>query len=1158
MKNFNKKLIREDCISHFVKLLTIMRLTVILILVSAFGLFASETYAQSKRLTLKMENAKVEDVLATIQKQSEFYFFIYSEKVIDADRKVSVNLKNQNIDTVLQEVFAGTNVAYMINDRLIVLSTPEVLGAVNPVVVQQQRSVSGKVTDERDQPLPGVTIVVKGTTQGTVTGMDGNYTITNIPEDATLVFSFVGMRTQEVAVGTQTNINISMAEEIFGIEEVVAVGYGVQKKVNLTGSISTVSSAELENRSVGNLAQALQGIVPNMQIKTTDGGRPGSNLSWQIRGAGTLGNASASSAPLFIIDGVTGDPNFLNPEDIENISVLKDAAASAIYGSRAPFGVVIITTKKGKSEQMKVNFSSNFSWRSQTVTLKPMGSLDYVNYTNLGYTNRGAAVPYDQSYIDAIKYHIEHPDSPTDIVNPSNPAAYYQHVGTDVDWWALTYRDGAPSQNYNVSANGGSKSVTYYFSLGYLNQEGQYRYGDDKFNRYSGLLNLHADATKWLEIGFKSQIMRRVKDTPNSKAMDWMQMSAFRAWPIISLKEENGHYEYFGSGIQLATEGGRLNDVADSFNNTLSFTVKPFKGMRLNGDITFNSSDNSITENTKVAYTYDALGNIKGTQQHGDKSEIRERIGLTKFYSINVYADYLTSINKHNFQILGGYQQENYYNYQLNAYNYDLISENVLSLNVATGENFTVSDYKGEWATQGIFGRFNYNYDEKYLFEVNGRYDGSSRFPRDFRWGFFPSASVGYVVSKEQFFTPLYGAIDFLKFRASYGRLGNTNVDLYYSASMTKGITNYLQADGTFLEFFSIPGLGNYNLTWEKPTTLNLAVDINFLKNRLQTSFDWYNRITYDMVGPSEPVASVMGTAVPQSNNTELKGQGWELSLNYKDSFTKDFRFQAGFNISRHRETITKYYNPTGLLTAPYEGQVLGTIWGYETVGFINDEETLNTMADQTFINGRWGLGDIQYKDQNDDGKINKGETTLDDHGDLVIIGNSIPAFEYNFNIGIEFKDFDLRTFFVGIGHTDWWPAGGEGYRSAYGVNLFFGTSANMFNHSNLKDHLDHWTPENTDAYYARPLIGTNEGMKNYQPQSRYLQNRAFLRMRNVQLGYTIPSKITQRALIQNARFYLDGENLLTFTKLRIYDPESPGYIYPVQKAISVGVKLTF
>jgi hypothetical protein len=387
---------------------------------------------------------------------------------------------------------------------------------------------------------------------------------------------------------------------------------------------------------------------------------------------------------------------------------------------------------------------------------------------------------------------------------------------------------------------------------------------------------------------------------------------------------------------------------------------------------------------------------------------------------------------------------------------------------------------------------------------------------------------------------------------------------------MSKSQTDYIGPDGIFLIYVRTPGLGNYNLTWEKPTTINFGVDVGVLNNKLQGSFDWYRRNTIDMIGPSEPVAKVLGVSVPVSNNTEMKGTGWELSLNYK-GVINDFNYGANVNVSHHREVVTKYYNPEGLFNSFYEGKEIGEIWGFETVGIINDEETLNNMADQSLFSKTWGLGDIQYKDQltvdtdNDgipdagDGKITRGSQTLEDPGDYVRIGNETPDFYYNFTLSCEYKRFDLRLFFNGIGHADWWPGEGQGERSLDTDNVFFGSSNNYYNHATLVDHLDYWTPENQDAYYPRALVGNrNVSARNKQVQTRYLQNRAYIRLKNIQMGYTLPKNLTESYLIQSARIYISGENLFTYTKLKIFDPETPGLIYPLQKIFAAGIKVTF
>jgi TonB-linked SusC/RagA family outer membrane protein len=593
--------------------------------------------------------------------------------------------------------------------------------------------------------------VVKGTTIGSISDVNGNFRI-EVPVDAeVIVCTYVGMKTQEINIVGLRNFDIVMEQEAIGIEEVVAIGYGTQKRINLTGAVSTVSSEELADRPVASVAEALQGVVPNLNISTTDGGRPGSDLEWNIRGIGTIGGGQAS--PLILIDGVPGNVNNLNPADIENISVLKDAAASAIYGSRAPYGVVIITTKKGKTNQMKVTFNSNLAGRIPTQMIKPMGSLDLIKYYNESSANIGAAPFFPQAHIDALMYAIENPGSPNKTINPTDPSRYQYNVAVDEDWWGATYKNLALAQNYNINVSGGSENVTYYASFGTFDQDGLYKIGDDNFKRYTGLLNLNAEVTKWLEFGYRINASRRNFNRPVSHSE--MQYAAFREWPINPVKEPTGYYSANARGLNIAEDGGRKSDITDAFDNTLSFIFKPVGNFNIKGDLTLNTYNQRYDQNDKIVNRYDALGNIFGAQSGATTTGIRKERSVNKFYSANIYADYTKQVADHNFYVLAGYQQE-YNNWErLTGSRNDLLAQDLPSLRTATGSNIILLDDENEWATQGYFGRFTYNYREKYLFEVNGRYDGSSRFPKDLRWGFFPSGSVGYIISRESFFNPL-------------------------------------------------------------------------------------------------------------------------------------------------------------------------------------------------------------------------------------------------------------------------------------------------------------------------------------------------------------------------------------------------------------------
>jgi TonB-linked SusC/RagA family outer membrane protein len=572
------------------KTIRIMRIAVFLMLLAVLQTLANESYSQKTKLTLEFSSAKLTEVLDEIENQTEFYF-LFNEKLVDTNREVNLSMKNQKIEDILTTLFAGTDIVYTITDRKIILA-PSFLTEVQ----QPQHTISGKVRGTSGESLPGVTVSVKGKTQGTVTDANGNYSLSNVSPDAVLVFSFVGMRSQEVPISGKTTVNVLLTEEIIGVREVVVVGYGTQEKINVTGSISAVSAKDLQTRPVTSVAEALQGLVPNLQISTTNGGTPGSPFSWEIRGIGSIGGAD--DRPLILIDGVEGNPNYLNPDDIESVSVLKDAAASAIYGSRAPFGVIIITTKKGKSEQMKLSFSSNVSSRVPTKMLNTMGSLDFMKYLNEGAANLGNAPQFDQAWIDSVQWNVNHPEIYRPYLkSPTNPNEWFRPVGVDIDWFGATYKHSALAQNYNVNASGGSKTVNYYVSLGYFDQEGLFRYGNDVYKRYTGLVNLNMDATKWLEIGIKLKISRGLTDSPNAPALE---TDVYESWPIYPIFDANGHFSRIAGSFVLQDQGGRKKTVTDMFNNMLTFVIKPYSGFRLSGDATFNLSNTLYRENQKV------------------------------------------------------------------------------------------------------------------------------------------------------------------------------------------------------------------------------------------------------------------------------------------------------------------------------------------------------------------------------------------------------------------------------------------------------------------------------------------------------------------------------------------------------------------------------
>lgn len=1060
-------------------------------------------------------------------------------------------------------------------------------------IAQQDIQVTGKVTGKDGESLPGVNVLEKGTSNGTITDVQGEYSL-DVDDDAVLVFSYVGYEKKEVNVNGRSTINVEIEPEVTGLDEVVVVGYAVKKKENLTGSVATVSNEEIESRPVTGLAEALNGVVSNLEISPSggDGGKPGAKSSYQLRGVGTIGDAS--SEPLFIIDGVEGDPDLINPNDIASISVLKDAAAASIYGAKASYGAIIITTKQGEKGEAKINFSVNRSWRDPFLPRKRLGSLDHMEYWQEADLNEDGEIHSLQGYpdelIQKLKERMEdpsaHPIMPRD---PDDTTGWFAHHGLAIneDWFHAIYNRMAPTQDYNLSISGGGENTSYYFSGGFMDQDGLYNFDADHYKRYSFLGKFSGDVTEWLNLSYRMQYVRR--DVLFGPERRYRARTVNIVKPNEPVQDEYGHYRHMLNTMYYNAQGD--NDIEDNFNNTFTININPFEGLNLIGDLTFNRSAYDDMEYESKRPDFDANNNPKAPS---GSSEIKKEKETIKFYDIDIHGTYNKTFGLHSFNLLAGYQQQYTYSSKLFASRNERMSSDIYSIVTATGSDFETTDEDKELATLSYFGRFNYAFNDKYLLEANLRYDGNSRFAEGYRWGLFPSASVGYIISRESFFQPLTGVVNFFKIRGSYGKLGNMRARYWYyseNATMSRLVPDkpWLTIDGQTVEYMSAPELSMRSLTWEKPITTNLGTDINFFNNKLQTSFDWYTRTTKDMVGPPNPLPSILGVSeLPQENNTELKSQGWELTVIHKNSFG-DFKYTVSAGVAKHEETVTKYnadyrqipdiwdaVGGSGNMHY-YEGMKLGEIWGYTTVGFIEDSSTLQMInegpggehSQHEIHEGEWGFGDIQYADLNGDSVVSPGEKTLDDPGDLRVIGNETPDFSFNFSLGAQWKGFDIRTSWVGEGPSEWLPGMRDGYPAKFQINMvkmkFWGSSYNDSELPAFETHKDHWTPDNPDAYWPRPhfahsLATTDRksAFRNTQVQTRYLQNGAYLKLRNIQIGYSLPEKWLERVGFSRARIYVSGENLLTITNLRIFDPEDKGMAYPLQKVYSAGLNVQF
>lgn len=1026
--------------------------------------------------------------------------------------------------------------------------------------------ISGKVTSEGGETIPGVNVIVKGTTIGTVSDVDGNYSLPVPDLTGALVFSYIGFTSVEVPINDRTTIDVSLAEDVQSLEEVVVVGYGTQKKANLTGAVAQVDDKLMSNRPVANIGQALQGTVANLNITpSADGGAPGSTVNYNIRGATSL---SSAGSPFFIVDGIPVDNiNNINPTDIKNITVLKDAAASAIYGARAAYGVILVTTKTGSSTgKVTISYSNMFGFNNATNVPNQVNSLEFARAYNIASINAGQSPMFSDEHITRIVAFMNDPvNTPSNIPNPNNPDFWsYATLDNDnVDWFRAFFKPGTNNQKHDLSISGGGENSTYYVGAGYFTEGGLLRYGDEKNERFNVTSNLHFTPLKWLRGDLRARFSRENRNVPspayNGDIGNWVHYATTR-FPNWSLKDPNGHWSAT-SVIPRQTEGRGIS-ATNTINLTGAIEIEPIKDWKINVDYTYRQAAFKGSEQAKpFAQEY----TVSEVPVMSTNNYFSSTMSQKDYNAINIYTSYDKELGGHYFNFLVGQQVELTKFSSLYGLRRDLISPDLPSLAVATGVQ-TTSGRLTHWANTGTFARINYNYNEKYLIEFNARYDGSSKFPEGNRFGLFPSVSVGYNIANEDFWS-IKNHINLLKLRASYGSLGNQDV--------TKGdpdLTNYLYLNtleigsnygyilnGVLPNYLTAPGLVSPDLTWETARTFNVGIDAALLSDKLAVSFDWYNRTTINMFGPTNALPATLGAAVPIRNNADLETKGFELNVGWRDEIGKDLSYNVNLILADNISTVTRYHNPTKILSTFYEGKTLGEIWGYTTRGIIQTDDQLSQMSDQSFIYGNWTKGDIAYQDMDGNNIINNGKNTVDDHGDLSVIGNSSPRYSFGINLGASWKGFDAIIFLQGVAKRDFSPpTGGNSGVFFWGFTGGFGS--NMY-----EETLDFWTPDdNTDAYLPKPY-NSGEVRKNQQTQTRYLQNAAYMRLKNLQIGYTIPHAIMERIGLQRIRVFMSGENLFTLTSLqKNFDPEltggswGAGKIYPLMKTMAFGVNIDF
>lgn len=1032
----------------------------------------------------------------------------------------------------------------------------------------QEMEVKGMVTDLAEVPLSGASITIKGTSKGVVADFDGNYSI-NTSKGDVLIFSYLGYLSQEIQVNDNSTINAKLEEDAALLEEVVVVGFGIQKKANVTGATGSVDMEDiLANRPITNPIEAIQGTIPGLQI-TTNSGQPGaSGLGINIRGTTSINGGS----PLILMNNVPVSVDDINPQDVQSITVLKDASATSIYGARAAFGVILITTKTPATDQpIKFNYSSTFSFLYPEDIPDKASTYSFINAINDWGTNpfwTGQDIPAWVGFLD------EYQENPS-----SYPLGYAEFNGlryplADTDLIGEWINDLGFTQIHNFDFSGGGEKTSYRISAGFSDEDGIIITRNDSFKKYNVNASLTSKLTSKLTSTTNIIYRNSTRRTPLGSYSNSISFNPYTP-------ARGNHIFEDGTEVPYDTPANRellkvapkiLNDNIRFFQK-LDFNLA--KGLNLIGEYTFEkknltrtTSDNQILTVNPERFVLNAVDPVN--------TFFRKENTQTNYNALNFYGKYDKGIGKHNFSILAGVNSEENSFESFDAQRNNLINVDLPSLSGATGAQTTDDSY-GEWSVLGYFGRLNYNFAEKYFLEVSGRYDGSSRFPEGNRFGFFPSFSGGWHLGRESFMKSI-GFLSSLKLRGSWGEIGNQNTPSLYPAVPGLGITDYgdtgtinwlNEETGTRYSTLLLPNLVSSTFTWETVQTLNLGFDAAFFKNRLSTSFDWFNRKTLDMLAPGSELPGILGAAAPLENVADLESQGWELGISWNDKIG-EFSYNIGATLYDYNSKITKFDNPAGLLSQYYVGQELGEIWGYTTDGYytVDDFEpgTLNEDPNSpNYLTGgtlKAGIpywegrtqnpGDIKYIDQDGDGIITDGNNTLEDSGDRTIIGNSTRNYQYGFFGNFKYKNFDFSFLANGVGKRDVYVNNRVRFPYLDEFSVVY------------KSQLDYWTPDNRDAFFPRnyPLGGVNYGISR-STQTKYMINGAYLRIKNLTFGYSLPTDILKKNGIDKLRLYIAGENLFSFndypdginTELAT---QGSGGIYPFIKSYSIGLNLTF
>ena len=1074
------------------------------------------------------------------------------------------------------------------------LSTMAVTGTARNVAEQQdQQKLSGVITDRQGDPITGATITIAGKNIGVVSDLNGHFSIAAKPGER-LSISYVGYKTVKVAAAH--SMKITLEEDAGQINEVVVVGYGTQKKVNLTGAVANVNVEEaIASRPITDVAKALQGITPGLTITNRIGG-VGTESSVKLRGSVGSLSAEGGTAPLILVDNVeVPSLNLVNPDDIETISVLKDAASASIYGTRAAWGVILITTKQGaKNDKVRVSYSNNFAWNTPTKLPKVASASTNADFiwqimqregvsqkSNIGYTIDADAVAnikkWEEKYGGMSQAELGEMQQGRDFELKNGKTYFYRSFDPIKEFT----RKWTPQQNHNLSVTGGNKRTTYNISLSYLTQSGVMKFNTDQYDRYTLHSNITTAITDWWKVRTNVLLTRTNHDEPyrfTSGQYDaWFYLLRWPRWyPYADYQGKP-----FRSAVTDIKNGNRESLATTYVRANVGTEITPLKNLTVNFDYTFSYSNDAKKRNGGTVMAYNMFATAPFSSYQSIYGTTHDRVVQISRYTLqNIfkgYATYNMNINKdHALKLMAGFDAETREGLGHYSERRGLFNTSLTEIAMTGGDQYAFDSddsFHKDFAAAGFFGRVNYDFLQRYLFEFNARYDGSSNFPTGKKFAFFPSFSAGWRASEEKFFAWAKPALSNLKLRGSWGTIGNQDVEAYsYLSTITSTASDWVVGGKEVLGLKS-PTIHSGSLTWERVSTIDLGLEAGFFNNELNFTFDWYRRVTSDMHTNGETLPSTFGAKAPKINFGELTGTGLELGITYQHQFNNGLGVSLAASFSHVTEKITKFNSQSRDIDGNYKGKRLGEIWGYETDRLFqaDDFKPDGTLKDgipsqALYESGafKFGPGDVKYKDLDGDGKITYGKNTVEHPGDQKVIGNYLPNYEYSFTRGATYKGFDFSAFFQGVGKRDFWavgslaiPSGGSGYMDAA-----------------FKHQMDYWTPTNTGAFYPRPAnMAWNSNAKNFLRQTRYLANMAYLRCKNLTLGYTLPNDIVKKICLQSFRIYFSAENLFEFDSLNLpIDPETTTYrsdfkkeaswsfgrSYPFSRTLSFGVQAVF